>query len=895
MAQRYRLKDRLSHLKYRQACRILGPDGARCILEGGKIETPCDQDHMTLTDDLFQMKVEDAMVTLKLSEGSFDEIHWECNSCSALCHHVGAAFSTILEEKMTLGLAEPPPERVPVESLSEVKLVERALSERTERADKEKMVLKSLNPDQLWTDYTITNRLSGKSYRVALRGWERGESYCSCPDFRKNTLGTCKHLLFALRKVKQKFPEAKRKVRYQPRDLAVHIRYGRENILAFLVPTKLDPMVEKIVAPYKDRPITDIYALMHTLKRLESLGHSVTVYPDAEERIQQNLFKLHMKSKIDEIRKNPSAHPLRKELLKTELLPYQLDGIAFAVGAGRAILADDMGLGKTIQGIGVAELLRREKQIHKVLIICPTSLKSQWHSEIKRFSKLHSQMVVGSAKQREPQYGNSSFFTICNYEQILRDILLVEQVSWDLIILDEGQRIKNWEAKTSRIIKGLRSPYALVLTGTPLENRLDELFSIVEFVDPTYLGPDFRFYNQHRVVDEKGKVLGYKNLDQLRKRLAPIMLRRTRASVVKELPERTTQIVRIEPTDEQLELHREHMKIVSAIVRKPYISEMDLLKMQKHLLMCRLTANSTALVFKQKIGYSSKLQTLDELLGRLASEGDRKIILFSEWTRMLDLIEPILNKYKMNFVRLDGKVPQKRRQDLVNQFQKDPKCRLFITTNAGSTGLNLQAANTVINVDLPWNPAILEQRIARAHRMGQKNPIQVYVLVTEKTIEDNLLHTLSAKNQLALAALDINSNVNEVSLSCGMEELKRRLEILIGEHPEAPLDVSKQNEVQRSAKEFADKESISRASGQLLSAAFDFVSALLPQPETCSSPSVNAFKTEFADRLLACTETTPQGDLRLTVTLPDRQFVERLASTLAQLVPTAQASTAQQI
>src|SRR5713226_8356628 len=158
---------------------------------------------------------------------------------------------------------------------------------------------------------------------------------------------------------------------------------------------------------------------------------------------------------------------------------------------------------------------------------------------------------------------------------------------------------------------------------------------------------------------------------------------------------------------------------------------------------------------------------------------------------MLDLIEQQLRKRRLDFVRLDGSVPQKQRQELVHKFQTDPACQLFITTNAGSTGLNLQAANTVINVDLPWNPAILEQRIARAHRMGQTQPVQVFVLVTEATIEENLLATLAAKRDLFLASLDVESEVDQVDLATGVEELKSRLEVLLGAKPEAPVDESK--------------------------------------------------------------------------------------------------------
>ena len=222
--------------------------------------------------------------------------------------------------------------------------------------------------------------------------------------------------------------------------------------------------------------------------------------------------------------------------------------------------------------------------------------------------------------------------------------------------------------------------------------------------------------------------------------------------------------------------------------QKKYISEMDLLRLMKALLMCRMAANSTFLVDKNPPGYSSKLDELDVLLGQLMGEDDRKIVLFSEWTTMLNLIQPLLEKRNLNYVRLDGSVPQKKRQGLIHQFRRDPECRLFITTNAGSTGLNLQAANTVINVDLPWNPATLEQRIGRAHRMGQKRPVQIFLLVTEDTLEESLLATLSAKQALFLAALDPDSKQKVVDLQTGVEELKNRLEILLGEKPDAAID-----------------------------------------------------------------------------------------------------------
>ncbi|MCH8252404.1 MAG: DEAD/DEAH box helicase [Planctomycetes bacterium] len=888
------LTDRLSRLSYPQACKLLGSDGRGLIQRGGAWEIDIDE-HVYLRGDLFRLSLDDAVVTITTKADVPQRLRWNCTRCTSACEHVGAAFSLVLEEKMALGLAAPPRERTPVESLGEKELLEQAIAERRERARTERMTVRSTDPKRLWTDYLVTNADSGRTYRIALRGWDAGESFCSCPDFRKNSLGVCKHIINVQRKVRGRFKSEVRNRRFRQKDTAVYLRYGSELELRLLVPDNLDEATAKILRPVAAGPVRDVRRLLKCIRQLTAIGREVTIYPDAEEYIKQRLFLDRIQSTVSEIRKDPAGHPLRTTLLETELLPYQLDGVAFAVGAGRAILADDMGLGKTIQGIGVAELLAREADVSRVLVICPASLKSQWRSEVRRFSKRDCQLVLGSASERARQYEQHAFFTLCNYEQVLRDILAIEKVKWDLIILDEGQRIKNWEAKTSRVIKCLRSPFALVLSGTPLENRLDDLFSIAEFIDDRRLGPAFRFFNRHRVVDERGKVLGYQNLGALRERLKPILLRRTRATVMKDLPPRTTEIVRVTPTEEQATLHGAHKRIVSQIVNKRYISEMDLLRLQKALLMCRMAADSTFLVDKEEPSYSSKLDALDDLLGSLISEADRKIILFSEWTTMLNLIEPLVKKRGAGFVRLDGSVPQKKRQQLVHTFQKDPDCRLFLTTNAGSTGLNLQAADTVINVDLPWNPAILEQRIARAHRMGQKRPVHVYVFVTEDTIEESLLVTLSAKHELALAVLDPGSDVDAIDISSGMEELKRRLEVLLGAKPDAPVDESEKAKQTAEAERLARRKKVELAGGQMLGAMFSFIEALLPAAEETeqSAALVESIKRRFAECLEPPASRLAGDDGRLTlrVTLEDESALDNLARSVARMIESPITST----
>lgn len=894
-------RDRLSRLTYLQACNLLGLEGKKLIANGAQFEIKLNE-HVYLGGDLLRVRVprlgggEAAVATITLAADARDRLHWNCTACDKACEHVGAAFSTVLEYKTSLGLAEPPKEREAIESLSEEELIERALAERAERAKSERMKVASADPAQPWTDYTVISEMSGKTYRVALRSLDAksGVSYCSCPDFRTNTLGTCKHLMKVQKLVKRKFTPAQLKKPYRRKRIAVHLRYDGGTTLRVEAPAVLSDAVAELIQPLRDRAIEDVSDLLTKLQKLEGLGQSFHIYPDAEEFIQQRLHALRLRKKVTEIRRDPANHPLRSELLKIKLLPYQLDGIAFVAGAGRAVLADDMGLGKTIQGVGAAEFLAREAGIRKVLVVCPASLKSQWRNEIHRFCDRDVQIISGPIKDRPAQYENERFFTICNYEQVLKDILSVEKVAWDLIILDEGQRIKNWEAKTSRVIKGLKSKFAMVLSGTPLENRLDELYSVVQFIDDRRLGPGFRFFNEHRIVDEKGKVLGYKNLDALRQRLKPILLRRTRNSVKLELPERTDEIIRIPPTSEQKLIHDGHMQTVASISSKKFLTEMDLLRLRTALLMCRMSADSTFLVDKQEPAYSSKLERLDELFEDLADEESRKVVLFSEWTTMLDLIEPLLKKHKLAFVRLDGSVPQVRRQELVHEFQTNPACRFFLTTNAGSTGLNLQAANTVINVDLPWNPAILEQRIARAHRMGQTQPVQVFILVTEQTLEENLLATLSSKRDLALAALDAESEVDSVSMMTGGDDLRNRLEVLLGAKPAAELDVSQKREEtkQVAAQDVQRRERVAAAGGELLGAVFQFLGELVKpaepaekvEPPATPSPAVLAIR----QRLDECVEADPNGRPRLSFTLPDRAALDQLAQTFARLLEVGQ-------
>lgn len=882
-------QQRLGTLTYSQACTLLGQDGKSLLAQGGQIADIVHDRDVFLGHDLLRFRIADpsvkdgvAIVTLTSSSVRQQKVAISCSICDYRCLHQGAALDYLLECKSALGLAMPPDEKVPLELLTRDELMQRVHADRKKRATEEKMQVRSQAPDQPWTDYVVTSHISGRTYRTSIRGFEPTQSYCTCPDFRTNLVQTCKHVLHVQERIKKRFSAAELKRPYRRQRLSVSLSYGQDFGLVFNLPHAPTSKMLEIVE--EDRqPLTDARLAMNRITALEQSGEPVHIYPDAEAYIQRQLVQAELQKKCQDLRSRCHDHPLRSQLLKATLMPYQLDGIAFCVAAGRAILADDMGLGKTIQSIGVAELLAKLANIRRVLIVCPASLKSQWQSEIHRFSDRSTQIVMGTGVERSQQYAGSSFFTICNYEQVIRDLTPIEEAPWDLIILDEGQRIKNWESRTSNVIRQLQSPFRLVLSGTPLENRLGELFTVVRFADERLLGPAYEFFHKHHIVDEGGKTLAYHRLQELRDALKPILLRRTRDEVAKQLPKRTDELVLIEPTEEQREFCYSQMKIVSQIMKKPYLTEMDMLRVQKALLMARMVCDSTFLIDQKEPEYSSKLERLHELLEGLLADPTRKIVLFSEWRRMLDRIELRLAEFGVDWVRLDGQIPQKNRGAIVEKFQTDENCRVILMTNAGSTGLNLQAANTVINVDLPWNPAVLEQRIARAYRMGQKQPVHVYKLVTTgETIEHRMLDTLATKQELANAAIEMTSDVQHVEMTSGMEDLKQRLEVVLSAKP-VFIDKSQENRVVEETVRLAEqRQKVSEASGQLVSAALSLAGQLLSQQS--SAPADANVVSEMTRKLSESLEKDEQGRPQLKITLPDESALKGLAETLARLL-----------
>jgi SNF2 family DNA or RNA helicase len=540
------------------------------------------------------------------------------------------------------------------------------------------------------------------------------------------------------------------------------------------------------------------------------------------------------------------------DLINTNLFPYQQEGIRFAFEAGRSLNADEMGLGKTIQAIGVCRMFRKERGIEKALIICPTSLKYQWQSEIKRFTDEDAFVIEGAPHIRKKQYEQNDFYKIVSYHTVTNDIKEIEAQDFDMIILDEAQRIKNWKTKIAQAVKKIHTPYCLVLTGTPLENKIEELYSIMQFVDPYKLGPYYHFLDYYQIKNNTGKVTGYQHLDEIGVLLKDTLKRRRKSEVLMQLPDRMDKNLFVPMTEKQMDLHIEFQDAVARLVhkwrRQGFLIEKDRQKLLINLNQMRMSCDSTYL-FDQTTRYDTKIGELMDILDEYFDGNQEKAVIFSQWERMTRIIGQELDAVGIEYQYLHGGIPSKDRKALFDTFNQSATCRVFLSTDAGSTGLNLQAASLIINMDIPWNPAVLEQRIARIHRMGQKHSVSVINFVSRNTIEHRMLGILKFKTSLAQGILDQGESAIFLSDSKFNSFMKDVEQMTVQEEESAVAIVTDQEE-SLEVKELTQKETAE----QVIFGDDDFEpsdSQPASTPEESQTETGKETRTEDASELLA--------------------------------------------
>lgn len=419
------------------------------------------------------------------------------------------------------------------------------------------------------------------------------------------------------------------------------------------------------------------------------------------------------------------------------------------------ILADEMGLGKTLQVIGflLSELEETEPGENKrCLIVCPASLVYNWVSEFQKFApNLSVTAIAGSSQEREEllRCCGEQEILVTSYDLLKRDILLYEKIPFFCQVLDEAQYIKNHGTQAAKVVKGILADFRLALTGTPVENRLSELWSIFDYLLPGFLYSYERFRREFEIpIVQRQEEEAIKRLQKM---VCPFILRRVKKDVLKDLPEKMEKNVYAVMEGEQKELYDAHAQRLKLMLSKQTEEEFrsSRIKVLSELTRLRQLCCCPALVYEGYKGKSSKEELCMELIQQGVLAGHR-ILLFSQFVTMLERLEKKLEERRIPYYTLTGSTGKGMRRQLVQDFQEKDEAKVFcISLKAGGTGLNLTAADMVIHYDPWWNQAVQDQATDRVHRIGQKNPVTVYRLLEKNTIEENIQRLQEKKKNLA--------------------------------------------------------------------------------------------------------------------------------------------------
>ncbi|MFN7142838.1 MAG: DEAD/DEAH box helicase [Myxococcota bacterium] len=426
------------------------------------------------------------------------------------------------------------------------------------------------------------------------------------------------------------------------------------------------------------------------------------------------------------------------------LRPYQQTGVDWIVwlrtiGMG-GVLADDMGLGKTIQTLVALRVVGG-----KALVVAPTSVLRNWASEAEKFTPTRRVCVYHGPKR---VLDTDADIVVTTYAILRLDLERLRAIEWSVFVLDEAQAIKNPDSQVAQAARSVPATQRLALTGTPVENRLEELWSAFHFVSPGLLGGRREFKDRFSTPIENGD---RRAQQALRRRIRPFVLRRLKSEVAKDLPPRTDVVLRCTLSDDERAIYESVRALARADVAK-LLSQNGMIQVLEVLLRMRQAACHTGLLPGKTAPSSAKLDLLLETLDEVLAEG-HKALVFSQWTSMLDLVEPALRERGVGFTRLDGSTVD--RAGVVAKFSAEDGPPVFLLSlKAGGTGLNLTAADYVFHLDPWWNPAVEDQATDRAHRIGQERPVVSCRLIAEDTVEERILALQEQKRGLARAALD---------------------------------------------------------------------------------------------------------------------------------------------
>lgn len=686
-------------------------------------------------------------------------------------------------------------------------MIRRVMAERRLKAEKAKYAIHWA--DNIYGDHILTNE-KGEKYRIFLRDFENETGYSNSPDSQKNKLGTTKHIMYAFKKLKDDkglYNSLSKKFPF----IEIYCDPLNDYKISWFWPYQTDAEEKLLLSKYfknstfiEDDQVIDFLGFIQEAQEYER----ICIRPEVREKVEL-IYEQRLLADIK------ARTTLSYEDINAKLYDYQKQGVEFVVFKKVAIIADEMGLGKTLQAITAAVRKKEIFDFRRTLIVCPASLKQQWKKEIEKFTSEKALIVQGTPDERKQLYLTSkAHFFIVNYETVLRDHVILNKAGVDFLILDEAQKIKNFEAQTNTAVNRLKSKHVLVITGTPIENKLIDIFSIVSVLDPHFLGPLWEFSYQHCLFDPEktNKINGYYDLQKLNKKLDEILIRREKRNVLSQLPNVQQINVPVELSDMQREYHTSYAMGIGQIIRKKFLTPYDLNKLQMLLTSMRMVCDSTFLI-DDSTNESPKMEELKNILFEQLDirNANRKVIIFSEWVKVHKLIGKMLRDNNIGFAELNGKIPVKSRGELIKKFETNEHCKIFLSTEAGGAGLNLQVADVLINFELPWNPAKKNQRIGRIDRIGQEsNKLTIFNLISRDSIEQQIAAGLLVKQSLFDGVLGSDAKTNFVDFSSkGRSQFISQLEEFVLAQPQAPdMSYDKEREEDISALVQEDQEEL---------------------------------------------------------------------------------------
>jgi hypothetical protein len=718
---------------------------------------------------------------------------------------------------------------VPPELLEDV-----AARHRTLRAERGVQEVKVVPPEGaegqpwgVWQAWSVGSRRPSPwaSYRVELRSLDLRLNGCTCPDYRLSGLGMCKHIVAVLHHLREKRPPAQPDMRIhlapRPREdggceWVVLARASQAQALApvlpnaWRVPMDTFPVEDRVEGGHESwvtleegrvawqLPTDDPETVLAVLRRLRADGRlhqAADMDGELDRLINAQRMENRERQQAQRWRQGGEVVPG----LRREPYPYQVEGIGFLLRRGRALLADEMGLGKTLQAIGAALWMHQQRQVDRILVVCPASLVGQWQREIEEATGHPAWPYRSRSGLERRLLSEGPLWVIASYEKVREKFdVFQDLLRPQLIIFDEAQMLKNLTSRRAQFLAALHAPHVFVLTGTPIENRLLELYALMQLVDPRILGPLWRFKTEYCVLNAAEVPLAYRNLGHLRARIEPWLLRRRRADVLTQLPPRMDEVLWVEMTSRQRNHHDETVAKVArlaarAAVQKPTPGEslilMSLLEKLRQICNGAFLAERSAEpvprtgqpwseedeALRDAARAANRRRLQDALapgqvpkvdLALVLVEGHlqagRKVVVFSQWLEMLHLLETRLRtELGVGVARLDGSLSAGQRSTLVQLFQEGDSVQVLLLSRAGDTGLNLQTASALIHMETPWNPAVLEQRSSRIYRIGQTRDVIIQRIVTMDAYEMAVSNLLEQKRALAREVLDGGGDLAE--------------------------------------------------------------------------------------------------------------------------------------